>query len=70
MHQDHWYQYVRYIHMLGMTLQFDVDFQSIQVHKYHNVHQYILRYIHRLEYWFRQDHRFESQHVVLEKINQ
>ena len=47
MHLGQLYQYDRYIRMHGMTLQFDVDFQSIQVHKYHNVHRYILRYIHK-----------------------
>ena len=55
--------------MHGMTLQFGVDFQSIQVHKYHNVHQYILRYIHRSVYWFQRGHRFGSQVVVLKFID-
>ena len=55
--------------MHGMTLQFDVDFQSIRVHKYHSVHQCILRYIHRSVYWFQQGHRFGSQVVVLKFID-
>ena len=69
MHQDQLYRFGHYIDTPDMSLRFDVDFQSIQVHRYHNVHQYILRYIHRSVYWFQRGHRFGSQVVVLKFID-